>query len=127
MQEDAIGFFKAPSHYASEEGGLETLDKIRIAFRVQYGKEEGDLRFLGALEFNFLKYVDRAPKKGKEEEDLGKASFYRRMFEYLEMEPCADSSFDPRSGRKDWTPVRWEGPDANWEELAADPSVWQIG
>lgn len=59
----------SPDHYNG--GGVETIDGIRAAL--------GDEAFLAYCRGNALKYIWRAPLKGKPIEDLHKAIWYLRM------------------------------------------------
>jgi len=68
----------SPNHYI--HGGLETIDKIKSL--------TGDVGFIGYLEGNIEKYIDRYKYKGKPMEDLKKAENYlhRLMAEVGEKE-----------------------------------------
>ena len=74
LEEDAEDFIKKtedenidhPAHY--NHGEFETIDKIKMLLT---GEE-----YIGFLKGNILKYIDRAPYKGHEEEDLKKADWY---------------------------------------------------
>lgn len=78
-----------PAHYQS--GEVETIDRMRILY--------GDSSFLSYCEINIFKYTDRAPHKGKEKEDLGKAEFYRKMVKHV-AKPSENP--DPREARQGW-------------------------
>jgi hypothetical protein len=58
-----------PAHYNT--GGIETIDAIREAL--------GDEGFKAMCRGNALKYIWRAPHKGREAEDYKKAIWYLRM------------------------------------------------
>lgn len=55
-----------PSHY--NKGGIETIAYMRTRLT--------DDEFKGYLRGNVIKYIDRAPNKGKELEDYQKAMWY---------------------------------------------------
>lgn len=56
----------SPSHY--QHGGIETIDIIRAMLTAD--------EFRGYLKGNIIKYRDRAPYKGKTDEDYAKAKRY---------------------------------------------------
>lgn len=64
-----------PYHYC--QGGIETIDVIKAKISPE--------RFRGFLQGNVIKYVTRAEFKGKQLEDLKKASWYLdRLIKELE-------------------------------------------
>ena len=65
---DAIN---SPSHYL--HGGIETIEVIRMMLTPE--------EFKGYCKGNIIKYRERAPYKGKEEEDYAKALKYKEFLE----------------------------------------------
>lgn len=65
-----------PDHYNT--GSMETIEKIKFALSPE--------AFMGFLQGNIMKYIDRADHKGKPDEDLAKAAWYRDRF-YDENKP----------------------------------------
>jgi hypothetical protein len=66
----------APPHYL--KGGIECIDAIKSAL--------GDEQYKGFLRGQVLKYIWRAPHKGKELEDYLKAQFY--LNKIIQEEEC---------------------------------------
>ena len=56
----------SPSHY--QHGGIETIEVIQTMLTPE--------EFIGYCKGNILKYRERAPYKGKEDEDYAKAKWY---------------------------------------------------
>lgn len=61
----------SPSHY--QHGGIETIEVIQTMLTPE--------EFRGYCKGNIIKYRERAPYKGKEEEDYAKALKYKEFME----------------------------------------------
>ena len=64
-----------PDHY---NHGMETIDKMRIMF--------GDKETRSFCKLSAFKYIDRAPFKGNQEQDLKKADFYLKYIKKMDEE-----------------------------------------
>lgn len=64
-----------PDHY---NHGMETIDKMRIMF--------GDKEVRSFCKLSAFKYIDRAPFKGNQEQDLKKADFYLKYIKKMDEE-----------------------------------------
>jgi len=64
----------SPSHY--QHGGIETIEVIQTMLTPE--------EFRGYCKGNIIKYRERAPYKGKTEEDYAKAKWYFDRLMYLE-------------------------------------------
>lgn len=73
-----------PSHY--NKGGIETIDYMRTRCTPD--------EFRGYLRCSVMKYVDRAPDKGKKLEDYRKANWYLSLL-ISELEKEGDFSVLP--------------------------------
>lgn len=65
-----------PSHY--QIGGIETIKLLKSVLPKQ--------EYIGFLKGNIIKYRERAPFKGNEEQDYAKARTYMRLLEEVENE-----------------------------------------
>ena len=71
IEEPTTDAINSPSHYL--HGGIETIEVIRMMLTPE--------EFKGYCKGNIIKYRERAPYKGKEEEDYAKALKYKEFLE----------------------------------------------
>ena len=71
IEEPTTDAINSPSHYL--HGGIETIEVIRMMLTPE--------EFKGYCKGNIIKYRERAPYKGKEEEDYAKALKYKEFLD----------------------------------------------
>ena len=71
IEEPTTDAVNSPSHYL--HGGIETIEVIRMMLTPE--------EFKGYCKGNIIKYRERAPYKGREEEDYAKARKYKEFLD----------------------------------------------